>query len=224
MFINRVQILVEAPFAMFAQPELHAEAYSYPMITVSAARGILDAIYWHPQFKWRIDQIVVANEIRRINVKTNGVGSKIPTTAVITAIEKGTEINPCYVTGKEAQMFNSSMLVDVKYGITAHIVLTPGEIYETLQKSLSVTHDRLKAGHCHHQPTCGRKELIASVKPWDGTPLHVHESLRGEKDLGIIFHDFQYSDDMAAEGEPEFRHVVLNNGIYNVGKENKSCL
>ncbi len=35
------------------------ERCSYDVMTPSAARGILEAIYWHPGLKWVIDKIYV---------------------------------------------------------------------------------------------------------------------------------------------------------------------
>ena len=47
-----VKLLVEGDYACFTRPEIKTERYSYDIITPSAARGILEAIYWHPQIKW----------------------------------------------------------------------------------------------------------------------------------------------------------------------------
>ena len=52
-----VKVNVWGDYALFTRPELKTERYSYDIITPSAARGILEAIYWHPGMRWIIDKI-----------------------------------------------------------------------------------------------------------------------------------------------------------------------
>jgi CRISPR-associated protein Cas5d len=46
-----VSVRVRGDFALFTRPENKVERVSYPVITPSAARGILEAIYWHSGFR-----------------------------------------------------------------------------------------------------------------------------------------------------------------------------
>ena len=62
-------------YALFARPELKTERYSYDIITPSAARGILEAIYWHPGLRWVIDRIYVQNPICFTSIRRNEVKS-----------------------------------------------------------------------------------------------------------------------------------------------------
>ena len=39
-------------YACFTRPELKSERVSYPVMTPSAAKGILEAIYWKPEFDY----------------------------------------------------------------------------------------------------------------------------------------------------------------------------
>ena len=39
-------------FACFTRPEMKVERVSYDVITPSAARGIVEAIYWKPEIRW----------------------------------------------------------------------------------------------------------------------------------------------------------------------------
>ena len=50
-----VKVRVWGDYALFSRPELKVERYSYDVMTPSAARGILEAIYWHPGLRWIID-------------------------------------------------------------------------------------------------------------------------------------------------------------------------
>jgi CRISPR-associated protein Cas5d len=56
---NRVTVRVWGDFACFTRPEMKVERVSYPMMTPSAARGILEAIFWEPQMYYLIDAIRV---------------------------------------------------------------------------------------------------------------------------------------------------------------------
>src|SRR6478609_943683 len=72
-----IRLLVSGRWALFTRPEMKVERVSYDVMTPSAARGILEAIYWKPAIRWVIDRIHVLNEIRFENIRRNEVGSKI---------------------------------------------------------------------------------------------------------------------------------------------------
>ena len=55
---------------------MKVERCSYDVMTPSAARGILEAIYWHPGLRWIIDKIYVRNPIRFTSVRRNEVKVK----------------------------------------------------------------------------------------------------------------------------------------------------
>src|SRR5437667_12911547 len=48
MLSEAICLRVKGPFACFTRPEFHVERLSYPVITPSAARGILEAILMKP--------------------------------------------------------------------------------------------------------------------------------------------------------------------------------
>ena len=54
-----MSVLVEVwgDFACFSRTEMKAERVSFDVITPSAARGLLEAIYWHPGLNWSVDRI-----------------------------------------------------------------------------------------------------------------------------------------------------------------------
>ena len=72
-----VKVQVWGDYALFSRPEMKVERCSYDVMTPSAARGILEAIYWHPGLRWIIDKIYVKNPIRFTSVRRNEVKSKI---------------------------------------------------------------------------------------------------------------------------------------------------
>ena len=86
------------PYALFSRPELKVERCSYDVITPSAARGVLDAIYWHPGMRWVIDRIYVKNPIRFTTVRRNEIRSKLSANSALQSYN-GSE-KPLYVNNK----------------------------------------------------------------------------------------------------------------------------
>lgn len=54
-----IQLVVWGDYALFTRPEMKVERVSYDIMTPSAARGLVEAIYWHPGLRWIIDRIHV---------------------------------------------------------------------------------------------------------------------------------------------------------------------
>lgn len=73
-----IQVEVWGDYALFTRPEMKTERVSYDVMTPSAARGLLESIYWHPGMKWRIDLIHVCSPIRFTNIRRNEVKDTIP--------------------------------------------------------------------------------------------------------------------------------------------------
>ena len=72
-------------YALFGRPEMKVERCSYDVMTPSAARGILEAVYWHPGMRWVIDRIYVVNPIQFTSIRRNDVKSKISTSNALAA-------------------------------------------------------------------------------------------------------------------------------------------
>ncbi len=72
-----VSVRVKGEFALFTRPENKVERVTYPVPTPSAARGILEAIYWHPEFTWAIREIHVLAPVQTFGILRNEVNSKM---------------------------------------------------------------------------------------------------------------------------------------------------
>lgn len=77
-----IQLEVWGPYALFTRPELKVERASYDVMTPSAARGLVEAIYFHPGLRWHIDRIHVLNPIAFTNLRRNEVKDKVPASNV----------------------------------------------------------------------------------------------------------------------------------------------
>lgn len=86
-----MSVLVEVwgDYACFSRPEMKVERVSYDVMTPSAARGLIEAIYWHPGMKWVIDRIYVCSPIRFTNIRRNEVKDTISIRNAKTVMERG---------------------------------------------------------------------------------------------------------------------------------------
>lgn len=92
-----VKIEVWGDYASFNRPEMKVERVSYDVMTPSAARGILEAIYWHPGLRWQIDRIYVRAPIRFTNIRRNEVKDKLNSRKARTVMEQGRAAVSCNV-------------------------------------------------------------------------------------------------------------------------------
>ena len=158
-----MSVLVEVwgDYGCFSRPELKVERVSYDVITPSAARGILDAVFWHPGMRWIVDRIYVLSPIQFTNIRRNECKSKISGAKVRTAMNGG-KGDLCVYTSEDIQQRAAMVLQDVHYVIEAHFEMTaqaapsdnPGKFQEMMKR-------RLEKGQCFHQPCFGTREFPA---------------------------------------------------------------
>lgn len=124
-----IKLLVSGLYACFTRPEMKVERVSYEAMTPSAARGILEAIYWKPQMRWVIDRIHVLNPIRFTNIRRNELGGKIPMRNVTTAMQTGVALETFIEDDRQQRA--AMILCDVAYVIEAHFELANANDAET---------------------------------------------------------------------------------------------
>lgn len=84
-----IRVEVWGDYALFSRPEMKVERVSYDVITPSAARGLLESIYWHPGLSWKIDRIYVCNPIRFTNIRRNEVKDVVSGSSVKSVMKSG---------------------------------------------------------------------------------------------------------------------------------------
>ena len=114
-----IKLHVWGDLACFTRPEMKVERVSYDVITPSAARGVVESIYWKPQIRWAIDRIHVLKPIRFTSLRRNEVGAKIPAGAAASAMKNGRG-NLGMNIEEERQQRAALLLRDVAYLIEAH--------------------------------------------------------------------------------------------------------
>jgi CRISPR-associated protein Cas5d len=209
-----VRLKVMGGYACFTRPDLKVERMTYPCMTPSAARGILDSILWKPEFQWYVRRILVLKPVRFATVKRNEINtkqSKIP--IVVDEIDSAGK--PKY----RAQR-NSVVLRDVGYIIEAslyqenHLDKNKPEKYVG-RKGIDADHDgiftrRLKKGQCWRRPYLGTREFAAEFMEPDGDEVSIQDTIPIGSMLFDIFYD--------AKGQPRpvfFHDVVVRKGILN---------
>lgn len=207
-----IRLKVWGDYACFTRPEMKVERVSYDVMTPSAARGILEAIYWKPAIVWEIDRIHVMKAVRFDNIRRNEVLGKIPMEPVKSAFQ-----------GREAVLFKDSndervqraslILRDVCYYIEAHFNMTDKAGPEdTVEKHYNVALRRMRKGQCFHHPYFGCREFPVQFEFVDGDIPK--SELDGKKDLGLMLWDIDFAHDMKAV----FFRAEMNEGVIDVQK------
>ena len=205
-----IQLEVWGDYACFSRPELKIERVSYDVITPSAARGIVEAIYYHPGLKWIIDKIYVLSPIKFTNIRRNEVKNKI----------SGSNVRE-YVNGKRDELYLAAskeivqraamVLQDVHFVIQAHFDITnnaaPGDNPGKFQ---DIVTRRMEKGQCYYNPYLGCREFPAYFKKWPGGPI---PTINETRDLGFMLYDMDYTDPQNIT--PMFFHAKLENGVLN---------
>lgn len=206
-----VKLHVWGEYACFTRPEMKVERVSYDVITPSAARGIVEAIYWKPEIRWRIVRLRVLKPIRFTSLRRNEVASKIPAGSVAKAMKAGHGRFSLYVED-DRQQRAATVLRDVAYLIEARFEILSGE--NNPGKHLDQFNRRARAGQCFQRPYLGCREFSADfalVEDASKIPPASPE-LTGERDLGYMLHDIDFPDDMA----PRFFRPVMRDGVIDV--------
>lgn len=168
-----VAVKVWGEYALFTRPEFKSERVSYQVITPSAARGLLEAIFWKPQIRY---------EIRRIGVLRLGSF----TTILRNEIEQRQGTRPIFVEDIRQQRA-SLVLKHVAYLIHAEIVPQPWES-EPVAKYVAQFARRVVRGQYHHTPYLGTREFSCAFGPPDEEAPDPGLNL----DLGLMLFDIAY--------------------------------
>jgi CRISPR-associated protein Cas5d len=193
--------------ACFTRPEMKAERVSYPVMTPSAARGLLEAIFWKPEFAWQIREIWVLKDIHFFSILRNEVNTK----ATLSTARGWARSGGGYFADEDRAQRHTLALRDVAYVIKADMALAP-HVTDNIAKYRDQFRRRVNRGQCYHQPYFGCREFVAFFGPPDGTeqPISLTEA------LGRMLFDLEYAPDRSGRGTPRFFEARLENGILRV--------
>ena len=208
-----IQVEVWGEYACFSRCELKTERVSYDCMTPSAARGLLESIFWHPGLRYVIDRIHVCAPICFTNIRRNEVKDTISARRVKTVMERGT--GELYLAAPESIQQRAAMVLrDVHYVIDAHFDMTKNAApSDNPGKFQDINKRRLERGQCYSMPYFGTREFSAHFRRCTELPP-CPEELKGTRDLGWMLWDMDYSDPQNIT--PKFFRASLVDGVMTV--------
>ena len=177
--------------ACFTRPEMKVERVSYPVITPSAARGLLESILYKPQFRWQVRRLAVKKPIRFLAFRRNEVKTRL------------SPRNPePLLADEDRTQRNTLALRDVEYVIEASLHLTPlaglprrkpadteDQSGDTPVKYLAMFQRRVEKGQCFAQPAFGCREFPAHFELADEAAMQGPANTNPDTDLGLMLYD-----------------------------------
>lgn len=200
-------VKVWGDLACFTRPEMKVERVTYPVITPSAARGVLEAIFWKPEFVWRIEEVWVLNPIRYFSILRNEVNARQSERAAASWQRSGGG----YDASADRAQRHTLALRNVAYLIRAQIELKP-HANADVAKYRDQFRRRVQDGRCFATPYLGCREFSAAFAVPNGEeqPIDLTDG------LGLMLHDLDYRDDGTGRGTPHFFNARLERGVLRV--------
>ena len=183
------------PMACFTRPENKVERVSYPVPTPSAARGMLEAIFWKPEFQYRVREVAVLQPVKFASILRNEVDGKATGTDGISVTDR-------------RQQRHTLMLKDVAYVVRADVVLKP-HATDDVAKYREQFRRRVSRGQCFHRPYLGCREFAADFADLDGTETPIND----KRDLGLMLFDIGFAK---TSSTPLFFEAKLDKGVLRV--------
>ena len=206
-----IRMEVWGDYACFTRPEMKVERVSYDVPTPSAARGMVEAVYYHPGLRWIIDRIHVLSPIVFTNLRRNEVKSKVLASSVRAAMT-GSQTPLYLATSEDIQQRAAMMLKHVHYVIEAHFEMTDqANASDNPGKFQDIVRRRLKKGACYSQPYLGTRECTAHFRLWEGAKI---PAIPETRDLGWMLYDMDYSDPQNIQ--PMFFRAQMVNGVIDL--------
>lgn len=202
-----LEVKVWGEFACFTRPEMKVERVSYPVMTPSAARGVLESIFWKPEISWQIRQIWVLKPIRHFSILRNEIKNK----AVFSTAKGWAQKGGGYFADADRTQRHTLALRDVAYLIKADMV-TRSHDDDNVVKYRDQFRRRVNRGQCCHTPYLGCREFTA----YFGLPEPDEEPIGHSDDLGRMLFDLDYAKDGSGRGKPRFFPARMEKGILKV--------
>ena len=199
-----LEILVWGDFACFTRPEMKVERVSYPVMTPSAARGVLEAVFWKPEMRWLVREIQVLAPIRYFSILRNEVNSRQSERSATAWQQSGGGYD---ASGDRAQR-HTLALRSVKYIVRAEIEVKPHADVDPA-KYRDQFRRRVASGRCFAMPYLGCREFTAKF----AAPQGNEQPIDLTDDLGRMLLDLDYAQDGSGRGTPRFFNARLERGV-----------
>jgi len=202
-----VEVKVWGDIACFTRPDAKVERVTYDVMTPSAARGVLESIFWKREMQWRVREILVLHPVRHISLVRNEVKSRVSATSAQIWSKRGGG----YYADEDHTPRHTVALRDVAYIIRADALVVPGVAADPA-KYRHQFRERVKKGQCYRTPFLGCREFAASFEPPNGK-----EQVQDvNTELEWMLFDLAYQGKYAGWATPHFFETKVVHGVLTV--------
>jgi len=207
------RIKVTGEYALFSRPETQAEPLSYPIMPPTAAEGLLEAIFWKPEFDWHILAIEMLEPVQYANFTRNHIKDRQRPGKSIVAKEMRVQAH-------QAVLKNVAYVIECDIQLRSDLTNNIGKYCEQFER-------RVDVGGCFQQPFLGIREFIADFSwadetyhPWADTrdcgrmPLKIHYV--PDPNGQIQWRDRVTRQYVRGRAETEWFDAVINQGKLEV--------
>jgi len=205
-----VSLKVWGQYACFTRPEMKVERVSYPVCTPTAARGILESVYWKPEFHWDVMEIWVLNPINYFSILRNEIKSR----QSFTQAQKWAMTGGGFSARDDRTQRLTRGLKDVAYVIKA-VPVVRKDININVGFYRGEFCMRARKGGYFSTPYLGCREFPANFAMADGTerPHPIDE------DIGSMLLQLNYAPDNTGIATPSFFDAKLRGGILYIPEQ-----
>ena len=207
-----LEVKLWGDYACFTRPEMKVERVTYPVMTPSAARGALEAIFWKPQVAWRIEEIRVLKPIAYASILRNEINHRQSRRTARGWARNGGGYDAADTDDqRNLTQRHTLALRDVSYVVRAQLELQDG-VGDDIAKYRDQFRRRVARGQCFATPYLGCREFSASF----GEPELGDGPIERSEDLGLMLLDIDYDPDRSGRGTPRFFRASLEHGVLRV--------
>ena len=205
--LRPLEVKLWGDYACFTRPEMKVERVTYPVMTPSAARGALEAIFWRPQVAWRVEEICVLRPISYVSMLRNEINHRQSDRSARRWASDGGGYD---ASANRAQR-HTLALRDVAYVVRAQLILGSGT-GDDIAKYRDQFRRRVARGRCFATPYLGCREFSAAF----GEPGPSDAPINRTEDLGLMLLDIDYRSEGDGRGTPRFFQASLEGGVLRV--------
>jgi CRISPR-associated protein Cas5d len=200
-----IDFVAEGDRACFTRPESRADRVSYPVITPSAAAGLIRSVFWKPEIRWMIREVQILKPLKWGSRQASEL------------MKPATPDRP----SPDRMHRHTEFLKDVAYRIKAEVKIIRGEA--DYGKYLAQFERRLERGQYYDSPYLGLREFPAYLREpdEDDDPIDLNLRLR-------IFQGWEYERSFAKGHDEDFdgrtkeaRFVTarIEDGVYTLDRD-----
>ena len=207
-----LEVKVWGDLACFTRPEMKVERVSYPIMTPSAARGVLESIFWKPEFTWEVREIWVLRPIQYFSIMRNEIKTR---QSERTARGWSSDGMGNFSAADDRTQRHTLALRDVSYVIRADTRLR-ADVTDDIAKFRDQFRRRVQRGRFFNAPYLGCREFNAFFSPLDGE----EDPIAMSGDLGRMLLNMEFPEGNLGAGRPQFFDAELANGVLRVPPAN----